>query len=196
MSRKVRRVPVVLDAGEIRDLPMIDIRVILRGADELISTGGRSMLAKILKGSKDKKILEYKLNECPAYGYYHDMKLDDISKYIDWMIKKDYLRIKYDYRLPLLVFSEKGWEIEKETFAEELYQRFCLDIKEKNARVIFEMKDVNRQVVMLVLDKIEKDGTEEFLTCLEVWKLMEVKKVAARIAEVENTIKNRAKLSE
>ena len=81
MSRKVRRVPVVLDAGEIRDLPMEDIRMILRGADELISTGGRSMLAKILKGSKDKKILEYKLNECPAYGYYHDIKLDDISKY-------------------------------------------------------------------------------------------------------------------
>ena len=66
----------------------------------------------------------------------------------------------------------------------------------KNACVIFEMKDVNRQVVMLVLDKIEKDGTEEFLTCLEAWKLMEVKKVAVRIAEVENTIKNREKLSE
>ena len=65
------------------------------------------------------------------------MKLDDISKCIDWMIKKDYLRIKYDYRFPLLVFSEKGWEIEKETFAEELYQRFCLDIKE--CRVIFEI---------------------------------------------------------
>ena len=45
------------------------------------------------------------------------MKLDDISKCIDWMIKKDYLRIEYDYRLPLLVFSEKGWQIEKETFA-------------------------------------------------------------------------------
>ena len=65
-----------------------------------------------------------------------------------------------------------------------------------NACVIFEMKDVNRQVVMLVLDKIEKDGTDKFLTCLEAWKLMEVKKVAVRIAEVENTIKNRAKLSE
>lgn len=196
MSKKIRRVPVVLDAGEIKDLPPEDIRMILRGADELIFTGGRNMLAKLLKGSKDKKILEYKLNECPAYGYYHNLKLNDISKCVDWMIEKDYLRIKYDYRLPLLVFSEKGWEIEIETFAKELYQRFCLDIKEKNARVIFEMKDVNRQVVMLVLDKIEKDGTEEFLTCLEAWKLMEVKKVAVRIAEVENTIKNRAKLSE
>lgn len=191
MSKKVRRVPVSLDAGEIKDLPQEDIRMILRGADELISTGGRSMLAKILKGSKDKKIFEYKLNECPAYGYYQDMKLDDISKCIDWMIKKDYLRIEYDYRLPLLVFSEKGWQIEKETFAQELYQRICLDVKENKARVIFEMKEVNRQVVMRVLDKIEKDGTEEFLPYLEAWKMLEVKKVAARIAEVENKISRR-----
>lgn len=191
MSKKVRRVPVSLDAGEIKDLPQEDIRMILRGADELISTGGRSMLAKILKGSKDKKIFEYKLNECPAYGYYQDMKLDDISKCIDWMIKKDYLRIEYDYRLPLLVFSEKGWQIEKETFTQEIYQRMCLDVKENKARVIFEMKEVNRQVVMRVLDKIEKDGTEEFLPYLEAWKMLEVKKVAARIAEVENKISRR-----
>ena len=191
MSKKVRRVPVILDAGEIKDLPQEDIRMILRGADALISTGGRSMLAKILKGSKDKKIFEYKLNECPAYGYYQDMKLDDISKCIDWMIKKDYLRIEYDYRLPLLVFSEKGWQIEKETFAQELYQRMCLDVEEKKARVIFEMKEVNRQVVMCVLDKIEKDGTKEFLPYLEAWKMLEVKKVAARIAEVENKISRR-----
>ena len=191
MRRKVRRVPVVLDAGEIKDLPQEDIRMILRGADELISTGGRSMLAKILKGSKDKTIFKYKLNECPAYGYYQDMKLDDISKCIDWMIKEDYLRIEYDYRLPLLVFSEKGWQIEKETFAQELYQRMCLDVEEKKARVIFEMKEVNRQVVMCVLDKIEKDGTKEFLPYLEAWKMLEVKKVAARIAEVENKISKR-----
>lgn len=191
MSKKVRRVPVILDAGEIKDLPQEDIRMILRGADELISTGGRSMLAKILKGSKDKRIFEYKLNECPAYGYYQDMKLDDISKCIDWMIKKDYLRIEYDYRLPLLVFSEKGWQIEKETFAQELYQRMCLDVEEKKGRVIFEMKEVNRQVVMCVLDKIEKEGTEEFLPYLEAWKMLEVKKVAARISEVENKISKR-----
>lgn len=191
MSKKVRRVPVVLDAGEIKDLPQEDIQMILRGADELISTGGRSMLAKILKGSKDKTIFKYKLNECPAYGYYQDMKLDDISKCIDWMIKEDYLRIEYDYRLPLLVFSEKGWQIEKETFAQELYQRMCLDVEEKKARVIFEMKEVNRQVVMCVLDKIEKDGTKEFLPYLEAWKMLEVKKVAARIAEVENKISKR-----
>ena len=191
MSRKVRRVPVVLDAGEIRDLPMEDIRMILRGADELISTGGRSMLAKILKGSKDKKILEYKLNECPAYGYYHDMKLDDISKCIDWMIKKDYLRIKYDYRLPLLVFSEKGWEIEKETFAQELYQQFCLDVKENNPRVIHKLIKVNRKVILRILDIIEEEGNKEFIPCLEAYKKIETKRIGRRIIEVEKTIKDK-----
>ena len=38
------------------------------------------MLVKILKGSKDKKVLEYKLDECPAYGYYHDLTMDEIGK--------------------------------------------------------------------------------------------------------------------
>ena len=191
MSRRVNRIPVVLDTGNVKELSPEDIKMILRAADMCIMKAGRNMLAKILKGSKDKKVLELKLNECPAYGYYQDMKLDDISKCIDWMIKKDYLRIEYDYRLPLLVFSEKGWQIEKETFAQELYQRMCLDVEEKKARVIFEMKEVNRQVVMCVLDKIEKEGTEEFLPYLEAWKMLEVKKVAARIAEVEKKISKR-----
>lgn len=53
------------------------------------------------------------------------------------------------------------------------------------------MKEVNRQVVMCVLDKIEKEGTEEFLLYLEAWKMLEVKKVAARIAEVEKKISKR-----
>ena len=64
-------------------------------------------------------------------------------------------------------------------------------MKKKEGRVIFEMKEVNRQVVMRVLDKIEKDGTKKFSPYLEAWKMLEVKKVAARIAEVENKISRR-----
>ena len=191
MSKKVRRVQVILDAGEIKDLPQEDIRMILRGADELISTGGRSMLAKILKGSKDKKIFEHKLNECPAYGYYHDMKLADIMHYIDWMIDEDYLRIEYEGRLPLLVFSDEGWAIEKETFAQELYQQFCLDVKENNPRVIHKLIKVNRKVILRILDIIEEEGNKEFIPCLEAYKKIETKRIGRRIIEVENTIKDK-----
>lgn len=191
MSKKINRVKVILDSGDIEDLPENDIKMILRAADELIFSGGRTMLAKILKGSKEKKIFELKLNECPSYGFYNELKIDDINNRIDWMIENDYLKIEYNYKLPLLIFSDKGWEIEKETYAEELYQKFCLDIKENNIRIIYNMSKVNRKVVMLILDKIEKEGTKEFIPLLEAWKALEVKKVRSRINEVEKTIENK-----
>lgn len=191
MSRRDHRILVTLDTGDIKELSQEDIKMILRAADPCIMKAGRNMLAKILKGSKDKKVLELKLNECPAYGYYHDMKLADIMHHIDWMIDEDYLRIKYDGRLPLLVFSDKGWEIEKETFAQELYQQFLLDVKENNPRVIHKLIKVNRKVILRILDIIEEEGTEEFIPCLEAYRKIESKRIGRRIIEAENTIKDR-----
>ena len=52
------------------------------------------------------------------------------------------------------------------------------------------IKDGNLDFVM------DAEGTDEFLACLEAWRRMEVKKVAARITDVETTIKNRTNLSE
>jgi len=49
MGRKVRRVPYQLDPKDVKVLPLEEIRVILRGADDLIRTGGRSLLSKILR---------------------------------------------------------------------------------------------------------------------------------------------------
>lgn len=191
MSRRVNRIPVVLDTGNVKELSQEDIKMILRAADMCIMKAGRNMLAKILKGSKDKKVLELKLNECPAYGYYHDLKLADIMHFIDWMIDEDYLRIKYDGRLPLLVFSDEGWEIEKETFAQELYQQFCLDVKENNPRVIHKLIKVNRKVILRILDIIEEEGNKEFIPCLEAYKKIETKRIGRRIIEVEKTIKDK-----
>jgi hypothetical protein len=58
MSRKDRRVAYHLDAGGIKHLAHEEIVAILRGADDLIVQGGRTLLAKLLKGSRDKRILE------------------------------------------------------------------------------------------------------------------------------------------
>ena len=188
ISRKRQRVQFSLDAGGIKVLNDVEIKMILRAADELISVGGRNMLVKILKGSKDKKLLEHKLNECPAYGFYPALTLEEISHRVDWMLKKDYLRISYNGRLPMLIFSEKGWEIEAETFAEEIYQRFCLDLQEKQTSIISEMKDVNRQVVFSVLEKIRASKNAEFIPMLEQWKAVEVRKVRERIESVQKSL--------
>ena len=59
MSRRKQRVHYYLDSGGIKKLDFTEIEAILRAADELIATRGRTMLSKILKGSKDKKLMNY-----------------------------------------------------------------------------------------------------------------------------------------
>lgn len=49
MSRRVNRIPVVLDTGNVKELSPEDIKMILRAADMCIMKAGRNMLAKILK---------------------------------------------------------------------------------------------------------------------------------------------------
>ncbi|MGB8451780.1 MAG: RQC-minor-1 family DNA-binding protein [Anaerocolumna sp.] len=187
MSKK-SRVQYSLDSGEIKQLNPVEIVVILRAADEIISTGGRSILAKTLKGSKDKKVLEHKLDECPSYGYYKELSIEEITKRIDWMIQKGYLRIEYSGRLPMLVFSDKGWEIEKNTFTTEIYYKFVDAVNTKDPSIVFQMKDVNRTVVFGVLDKIRESRDKSFLVLLEAWKMVEVRKVRERIDMVMKSL--------
>jgi superfamily II DNA helicase RecQ len=123
MTRKKDLVKCHIDRGQVRSLTRQEIKAILRGADELIATGGRSMLAKILKGSQDKKVLEHGLDQCPVYGFYRELTLADITSRVDWMIENDYLEIAYSGKLPVIIFTPQGWEIERENYAEELLQK-------------------------------------------------------------------------
>jgi hypothetical protein len=63
MSRKVQRVTYRLDSHGIDDLPLEEIKAILRGADDLIMSGGRTLLTQLLKGSHTKKLLELGLDQ-------------------------------------------------------------------------------------------------------------------------------------
>lgn len=184
MSSKKSRVRYELDSGDVKYLADDEIRSILRAADELIATGGRSMLAKILKGSRDKKVLEYGLNQCPAYGYYQDLTLQEITNRIDWMIKQDYLEIEYRDRLPMLVFSARGWEIERENYAEELLQKLTKLLEGKEYSFVQELKDRNRGMILLLLEKIGQTGNARFIPLLKAWKDIEYKKVQAEIQRV------------
>jgi superfamily II DNA helicase RecQ len=184
MGSKKSRVKYELDSGDVKYLTDEEIRSILRAADELIAIGGRSMLAKILKGSEDKKVLEHGLNQCPAYGYYQELTLQEITNRIDWLIKKDYLEIEYRDRLPLLVFSGRGWEIERETYAEELLQKLTKLLEGKDYSFAQKLKDRNREMILLLLVKIRQTGNARFIPLLKAWKETEYKKVQAEIQRV------------
>ena len=184
MGRKKERVRYELDSGDIRVLTDEEIKAILRAADALIATGGRSMLAKILKGSKDKKVLEHGMDQSPVYGYYRELTLQEITNRIDWMIKKDYLEIEYRDRLPMLIFSEKGWEIERETYAEELLQKLTKLLEGKDYSFVQELKDRNRGMILLLIEKIQQTGNARFIPLLKAWKEIEYKKVKTKIQRV------------
>jgi len=88
MSRKINRVEYHLDSKGIKELPYEEIAAILRGTDPLIMSGGRNLLSKLLKGSKEKKIIELGLDKIPSYGYYSDVSIEDLLAKIDWSIKQ------------------------------------------------------------------------------------------------------------
>jgi len=185
MARNRDKVGYYLDSGDIKNLNDVEIKAMLRAADELIATGGRSMLAKILKGSKDKKLLSFGLEKCPVYGYYQDLTLPAISYRIDWMIENDYLKIVYNGKLPVIVFTEIGWEIERETYAEELLQKLTLLLNGTDYSFVQELTDRNRGMILLLLKKIRQTQNARFVPLLREWRTLECKKV---IREIDNLI--------
>ena len=190
MGKKVNRVPVELNANGIKSLPMNEIKMILRGAEDLIMSGGRAMLAKILAGSKEKKLLELELDQSPVYGAFNDITQKEILAKIDWMILHHYLAIDYDYRLPLLVYTDKGWEIERETFADELLDKLIYAAENDQFEFVESLKDRNRGMILLLLDKIAGSSNKELSTILKAWQMIENKKVRTRIQEVIDLLEN------
>lgn len=100
------------------------------------------------------------------------------------MIKKGYLEIEYMDRLPMLVFSERGWEIERETYAEELLKKFERLLEGKDYSFVQELKDRNRGMIILFIEKIKLTGNARYIPLLKVWKEIEYKKVQAEIQRV------------
>jgi hypothetical protein len=185
MSHKVQRVKYQLDPKGVENLPPDEIKAILRGADELIMSGGRHLLALILKGSRAKDVLNLGLERSPVYGYYRCLALEDILARIDWVILNGYLAIEYDYRLPLLKYTAAGWDIERETYADELLRGF--DERLASSQRPFDMtylKDRNRGLIMLLLDKVEATGDAKYVPLLEAWEQVDYKKVRERIRHV------------
>ncbi len=190
MARRVTRVPLFLNTGDVETIPDDEIKAILRAADDIIASGGRALLGKILKGSRDKSILEHELDKSPMYGYYKNLTLEQIGYRVDWMIKNKYFRIEYDGRLPLLIYSYTGWEIEKQTYIDELFEQFCQDVKDHTATVVPRLKGTHRDVAIGVIEKIALTRDKDLIPLLEYWRSGEVKKVRALITQAINEIRS------
>ena len=177
MSKRYPKYEFTLNSRGIKNLSFEEIKAILRAADELIAAGGRSLLSKILKGSKDKNVLKHGLASCPVYGFYKWLPLPEITKRVDWMIENGYLEVDYAGKLPVIVFSTTGWKIERETYAEELLQKMQHLLDTGDFSFVSELKDRNRGMILLLIKKIKNTNNPIFIPLLREWQFTEYKKV-------------------
>ena len=196
MSRKAKIVP-RLDAKGIPELPDRELIAILRAADALIMVGGRTLLSRILKGSRERKVLDLKLDLCPSYGYYRGLPYPDIMKRIDWTITKGYLAIDYLGRLPVLTFTAAGWKIERNTYSDELLMQLTQIATGSVQRADIQfLKDKDRSLILMLLEKIEVGKDDRLLSVLEEWRKIDYKKVQTRISEVIQSLESQKENAE
>jgi hypothetical protein len=188
MTRRVHRVPVHLHPAPGRPLPPDELAAILRGADPLVMRGGRTLLAHVLRGSRQKKVLELGLDRLPVHGFYRGVAEDEVLAKIDRVIADGYLAIEYDYRLPLLVFTPAGWEIEKETYARELLAGFDARLLAGPPYGMEDLKDRSRELIFRLLDLVEESGDPRYLPLLREWSAVDYRKVRERIERVIRNI--------
>src|SRR5699024_222639 len=174
-----------MHADQMEQMPEDDKLAILRAADELIGTGGRTLLAKILKGSREKKVLQLELDSCPVYGYFKGVKKEDVLLKIDWMINHDFLEIEYSGKLPMILYTDRGWKIESDQRADEWLDEWD-HILNKNRPIpdMSYLKDRNRELVFLFLDKIMETGEKKYIPFLQAWQEIDYKKVKDRIQKI------------
>ncbi len=184
MSRRSHRVQIDLNARGLTDIPDSELHAILRGADDIIGKGGRSLLTRTLRGSTSKPVLENGLDESPVYGYFRHLSHDDTLARIDWAILNRYLRIEYGAHLPVLVFTDTGWEIAREIRANELLNGILAAISNGPPYRMEHLKNRDRGMILLLLDKIEATGEAKVIPALRVWKKSDYKKVQLRINQV------------
>lgn len=101
------------------------------------------------------------------------------------MILNDYLEIEYSGRLPVIVFSEKGWEIERDQYADELLAEWQQWVNQNVKPLSMEyLKDRNRGMMLLFLEKVKETKNQAFIPFLKQWEKIEYKKMKQAIREV------------
>ncbi len=135
-------------------------------------------------------MLTRSLDQSPAYGFYKELPSEEVRARVDWVIRHGYLAIEYDYRLPLLIYTEKGWEIEKETMADEYLRHINQALQSRQTPLdMSDLRDRNCEVAWLLLERIEASGDLRYLPALEAWEPVDYRKVRARIRSVIRSLR-------
>jgi hypothetical protein len=89
----------------------------------------------------------------------------------------------------VLVYTPQGWAIEKETSAEELLDGFDVKLAVGGPPDTEYLKDRNREMIFLLLDKVRATRDAKYIPLLEAWEKIDYKKVRHRIRQVIDALR-------
>lgn len=129
--------------GEVID-KTIDAQKVISCVYRMKRPYGIGMIVDVLRGSKNKKLVDFKLNELTTYGIMKDYSKDDLKEFINTLIANGYLN--YNGEFPVVTPNEKSRNIvmgeEKVLFKEE---RKVQRIVEDNELFII-LKNLRREI--------------------------------------------------
>lgn len=129
--------------GEVID-KTIDAQKVISCVYRMKRPYGIGMIIDVLRGSKNKKLIDFKLNELTTYGIMKDYSKEDLKEFINTLIANGYLN--YNGEFPVVTPNEKSRNIvmgeEKVLFKEE---RKVQRIVEDNELFII-LKSLRREI--------------------------------------------------
>ncbi|WP_367183448.1 DNA helicase RecQ [Sporosarcina sp.] len=71
---------------------------------------GKTMVAQVLTGSKNKKLMEFNFEELSTYGLMKERKAKDVADFIEFLISENYLQVESG-PLPIIFVTEEGKDV-------------------------------------------------------------------------------------
>ena len=93
----------------------IDTQKVLSCVIRMGQRFGKVMIAQVLTGSKNKKVIGFGFQKLPTYGVLSNKKLNDVNLFIEFLISEEYLTVVQG-EFPTIKVTEKGkWVLQGES---------------------------------------------------------------------------------
>lgn len=87
-----------------------DVQKVLSCVIRMGQRFGKTMIAQVLTGSRNKKVIEFGFDKLTTYGLMKDRSAKDISDFIEFIISESYLGVE-NGQFPTIYVSERGKDV-------------------------------------------------------------------------------------
>lgn len=115
-----------LDTSEKIDRSL-DAKMALSCVGRMKGRFGVTMVAKVLKGSQDKRLLQSRLDSLSTYGLMRSYTERDIADWLNWLVAEGYLRLS-EGQYPVVTLAERALSVLEGS--EEVWQRRRSKVKQ------------------------------------------------------------------